>query len=184
MSFEPNRSQTNRGRRRGASAGRRDGLIDPYQVVKNIMQQNKSASAEKVCDLVWDHASEDLSGLSDVAESFVRYLTRNLYNQIFAEERSGAGFRNGKKKPRRLSAEQRKRQQLENEKRTDGIIEKIKKIFLMELPTPYDKPLGDLNEVECLKLGGWYATVGRGVGNNQVRSVKTEADLQKAFSKA
>jgi hypothetical protein len=188
MSFEPNRHQPTRGRRRGASAGRREGLIDPYQVVQRIMLENKNASVEKVCDLVWEHASEDLRGLSDVAESFTRYLTRNLYAQIFAEERARAGFRDGwdkqKKLPQaRISEEERKRHEAEHQKRTSSIAQKIKQITLMEMPTPYDKPLGDLNEAECLKLGSWYAAVGKGVGNKHVRTVKTEADLHAAFAK-
>ena len=81
------------------------------------------------------------------------------------------------------SPELTEEQKAEAEKRAAPIIESIKKLVLMELTTPFNKPLGDLNEAEGCKLTGWQATVFTGIGKQKLRDARTEADLHAAFAR-
>jgi hypothetical protein len=78
-------------------------------------------------------------------------------------------------------AEQKAAEQAEAVKRAAPFIEAVKTIVLMELPTAFDKPLGDLNEAEGHQLAGWQASLFKGIGNSKLRDVKSEPDLQAAW---
>lgn len=45
---------------------------------------------------------------------------------------------------------------------------------LLQMDTPLGKPLSQCTGTELIKIGGWYASVGRRVGRRKVSSVMTE----------
>jgi hypothetical protein len=167
--------------RKGATSARREAL-DPINLVSRIMKKHPHAGVDEVCRRV----RTALAGPdAEYQEAFDNYCTRNHFNLLYKDEHGGFVRRSH---PARASAvtvtvEQRETAKAEAAKRAAPIIENIKRIVLMELPTPFGKPLGDLNEAEGCKLTGWQATVFAGIGKQKLRDARSEADLHKAFAR-
>jgi hypothetical protein len=109
--------------------------------------------------------------------AFFDYCTRNHFNLLYKDERGAAGRKSRRQAKVALTAEQ----EAAIAKRAKTILAAAKAIALMELPTPFGKPLGDLTEAEGHELTGWQASLFDGIGDQRLRDVKSEKDLQAAW---
>jgi hypothetical protein len=172
--------------RKGATSARREEL-DPINLVKKIMDKFPQAGVDEICRKVRSALAGPDARYQD---AFNNYATRNHFNLLHKDELSGSKrIRVSTAAPTAVATtsakviEQRAAAKTAAVARTAPIIKNITNIVLMNLPTPFGKPLGDLNECEGRKLSGWQATVFNGVGKRKLRDVKSEADLQTAFAK-
>lgn len=166
--------------RRGATRARREEL-DPINLVKRIMDQYPQADVDEICRRV----KTALGGRDKAYQpSFNDYCTRNHFNLLRRDEqlRLHAATR---RQPRvTVTEEQRAVETRAAEHRANETINAIRQIVLMELPTPFDKPLGDLTESEGKQLTGWHAKLFEGIGNRKLREARSENDLQAAWRNA
>jgi len=165
--------------RKGATSARREDL-DPINLVSMIMKKYPEAGVDEVCRRV----RTALAGsYSNYQEAFDNYCTRNHFNLLQAPPRRRAA-RAAETSASTAATATPAAVKEEAEKRSVTIFEKMKNIVLMELPTPFGKPLGDLNEMEGCKLSGWQSMLFAGIGKRRLRDVKSEKSLHEAFAKA
>jgi hypothetical protein len=110
-------------------------------------------------------------------DAFNDYATRNHFNLLVRDE-------TGSVRRSRPAARLTPEQQQAAAKRAETIEAAVKQIVLMELPTPFGKPLGDLTEAEGRQLTGWQASLFDGLGDKRLRDAKSELDLQAAWEAA
>jgi hypothetical protein len=164
--------------RKGATFARREAL-DPINLVARIMKEYPRAGVDEVCRRV----RVALAGPdANYQDCFNDYATRNHFNILYKEEVSGPVRRSRPTKT--LSAAQATAEKTTAATRADTIMETVKSIVLMELPTPFDKPLGDLTEAEGRRLTGWQSSLFAGIGNKRLRDAKSEAELRAAWKKS
>lgn len=169
-------TQTTSNRRQGAASARREDL-DPIDLVSRIMNDHPAADIDEVCRLV----RKALAGRdARFQDSFNNYTTRNHFNLLQRRIETPLVRRT---RPR-VSPEQRQQETQQAQQRAEQTVDTIRQIVLMELPTGFGKPLGDLTESEGMQLVGWQASLFAGLGNKRLREAKTEADLQAAWKAA
>lgn len=74
-----------------------------------------------------------------------------------------------------------KQRRAETEQKVQKVVEQVRRTVLMDLIMPNDKPLRDCTGKDCLKFGGWLATVGKKVGKSTVGAKMSEADLRSMY---
>jgi hypothetical protein len=86
--------------------------------------------------------------------------------------------------PRSRPAQRKERQERQEQTRQQAkhLAGQVKRSILMEMPTAFGKPLGDLTEAEGRQLAGWQTALFAGIGDRRLRDVKSEADLQAAWT--
>lgn len=150
---------------------RRDDL-DPMTLVSMIWKKHPHADVEELCRRV----NAALEGAyAKYQRCFNDYAVRNHANLLAADEREGL-----RRKQKTALAEQAIADK-EVAMRMDAVMETVKNIVLMELATPFGKPLGDLTGAEGRRLTGWQRLLFAGIGNKRLRDVKSEAELQAAW---
>ena len=165
--------------RKGATSARREAL-DPINLVSRVMKEFPRAGVDEVCRRV----RVALDGPdAKYQDAFNDYCTRNHFNILYRDETGGVVRRSRPRTPPTAATGQQ-----QDAKTADMVVERVataietfKMIVLMEMPTPFGKPLGDLTEAEGSQLTGWHASVFNGIGNHPLRDVKTEAELQAAW---
>ena len=138
---------------------------NPRVLVKAMWEKYPHADDAELCRRV--QAALETRGWLDFLPAFIDHTTKNCLLAIKAEDRRSKS-RARKKRPKKSA-------------NATAIINRLKKIVLMEMPTPFGKSLGDCNEVELRQMGGWVVAVADGVGRKHLRDVKSESDLRNAF---
>lgn len=141
---------------KSATAARRSG-VDTIAIVKEVMDDNPTASVDKICDLVWQRASADKREL----KAFVLYTARNHFNQLFKEERTP--IRSAKSN--RVTASDASTSATRETYRAKAKREQMTRI--LEIMTPIGKKLGDVTGKEGRKLGGAFIQTFKDVGDNE-----------------
>lgn len=159
---------------------------NPRGVLDRLMEDHPTRSEEWLSQKWWEEVKKDSELLQAVAD----YWWANNYRS--ATKKPGTVHSMPSPSPTRAyvppsPAERKKIEHdiVERKREIESQVERIEKNFsILSMLTPNGKPLYECTGNECIKLGGWYESVGRRVGRRKVGSVMTEDALQELIDKA
>lgn len=145
-------------------------------------KQRESENKAYLAEIMRAHPTADLKAIRRVAfnnlsrgpnadlKRWCDTTTDRVYKSIIAE-------------PQPVSEEQQEADRAEAERTAKDRLSALSHTILMNLPTPFGKPLGELTGREGRKLVGWQSQAFKGVGDTKrLRDVKSEIELRKIWA--